>query len=123
MRQSMSERQLEAILSIISNRDMPQATRKAVRLRIINGYTLEQAEVVAGVTRKRIGLAIDKVETAHQVLSAAFSPSNKLPTKKVPCQNCHKSVYETDILPIAPEKGRDKECCIYCDINYQMFTD
>ena len=72
MRQVIKPAQLEVLMSIYSLRDLPQATRQAVRLRIVNGYTYEWAELETGVTRKRIALAVDKLELAHEQIKTVY---------------------------------------------------
>lgn len=58
-----SER-LEALMSLFSYRDLPKVTRYAVRLVVNNGFTYELAEIKSGVSRKRISLAVRKLDQA-----------------------------------------------------------
>ncbi|WP_415720349.1 hypothetical protein [Photobacterium ganghwense] len=72
IRQSIKPQQLEALMEIYSLRDLPEPTRKAVRLRVVNGYTYEVAEFKTGVTRKRIAAAVKKLEEAHDLILKAY---------------------------------------------------
>ena len=72
MRQVIKPAQLEALMGIYSKRDLPYTTREAVRLRVVNGYTYELAEIKTGVTRKRIAAAVHKLEQAHEAIRSAY---------------------------------------------------
>lgn len=72
MRQFLTEQQLEALLSIYSQREFPEKTRKAVRLRIINGHTYELAEFVTGVSRRNIFKGVKKLEKVHQLMRQVY---------------------------------------------------
>ena len=72
MRQFLTEAQLEALFSIYSQREFPEKTRKAVRLRIIHGYTYELAELKTGVSRRNIYKGIKKLERAHEVMMKTY---------------------------------------------------
>ncbi|MEC6831955.1 hypothetical protein VXS06_09295 [Photobacterium toruni] len=43
-----------------------------MRLRIVNGYTYEWAELETGVTRKRIAMAVGKLERAHEKIRTVY---------------------------------------------------
>ncbi len=72
MRQIIKPAQLEALMGIYSKRDLPEATREAVRLRVVNGHTYELAEIMTGVTRKRIAAAVRKLEQAHETIRSVY---------------------------------------------------
>lgn len=72
LRQAIKPSQLEVLMSIYSQRDLPETTREAVRLRVINGFTYELAEVKTGVTRKRIAAAVHKLEKAHEAIREVY---------------------------------------------------
>lgn len=72
MRAVLSEKHLEVLMSLYSQRDLPESTRYAVRLRVIYGYTYEFAEFRSGVTRKTISAAVAKLVRAHNRLLVAY---------------------------------------------------
>ncbi|GEK15989.1 hypothetical protein [Aliivibrio fischeri] len=72
MRQFLTDIQFEALLSLYSQRDFPEPTREAVRLRIINGHTYELAEFITGVSRRNIYRGVLKLKKAHEVLSQVY---------------------------------------------------
>lgn len=72
IRQFLTEQELNALLSLYSKRDLPMATRQAVRLRIIHGHTYEFAEFCSGVSRRSIYNAIQKLYQAHQIIEKAY---------------------------------------------------
>lgn len=72
MRQFLTEQQLEALLLIYSQREFPEKTREAVRLRIINGHTYELAEVITGVSRRSIFKGVKKLEKAHELMRQVY---------------------------------------------------
>ncbi|MFM2588166.1 hypothetical protein [Vibrio sp. TBV020] len=72
MRQFLTEQQLEALLSLYSQREFPERTREAVRLRIINGHTYELVEFVTGVSRRNIFKGVKKLEKAHEVMMKTY---------------------------------------------------
>lgn len=63
MRQFLTERHLDALLSMYSERDFPNNTRKAVRLRIIHGHTYDLAESSSA----NIYNGVKKLKVAHDV--------------------------------------------------------
>jgi DNA-directed RNA polymerase specialized sigma24 family protein len=65
-------KRLEALMSLFSYRDLPKETRSAVRLVVINGFTYELAEIQSGVSRKRISLAVRKLDEADNTLLKAY---------------------------------------------------
>ncbi|MGL0931773.1 hypothetical protein ACSTEA_00025 [Vibrio vulnificus] len=69
---TIPEKRLDALLQVLSKREMPPATRTAVRLVLINGYSYTFAELKTGVTRKRIGLAVKKLHTMDNCLLDAY---------------------------------------------------
>lgn len=72
LRQFLTDAQLEALLSLYSERDFPNATRKAVRLRIIHGHTYELAEFLTGVSRRNIFKGIQKLKKAHEMMLKVY---------------------------------------------------
>jgi len=55
--------QLEVLMGIYSKRDLPEVTKEAVRLRVVNdGHIYEMVELITGVTRKTIAQAVRKLE-------------------------------------------------------------
>jgi hypothetical protein len=72
MRQSIKPAQLEVLMGIYSKRDLPETTRQAVRMRMLNGCTYEWAEMQTGVTRKRIAAAVHKLEQAHEQIRSVY---------------------------------------------------
>ncbi|PMJ43127.1 hypothetical protein BCU24_00735 [Vibrio cyclitrophicus] len=72
MRQFLTERHLNALLSMYSERDFPNSTRKAVRLRIIHGHTYELAEFITGVSRRNIYNGVKKLKVAHDVMMKTY---------------------------------------------------
>ncbi|MGR5308083.1 hypothetical protein [Vibrio mediterranei] len=72
MRQILSEKQMDALLSLYSERDFPKKTRQAVRLRIVHGYTYELAEFETGVSRRNIYRGIQKLENAHRTMMRVY---------------------------------------------------
>ncbi len=66
------EKRLDALLQVLSLRDMPPATRNAVKLVLINGYSYTFAELKTGVTRKRIALATKKLHDMDNRLLNAY---------------------------------------------------
>ncbi|ANP79292.1 hypothetical protein A134_23040 [Vibrio crassostreae 9CS106] len=59
------EQKLEFLMSTFSERDLPDRTRKALRFRIINGYTYRMAGRAAGVDRNKIVKAEKKLVRLH----------------------------------------------------------
>lgn len=72
MRQFVSEKQLEALMSLYSKRDFPMKTREAVRLRVIHGHTYELAEFITGVSRRNIFKGIQKLKKAHNIMLQVY---------------------------------------------------
>ena len=72
MRQFLTERHLDALLSMYSERDFPSSTQKAVRLRIIHGHTYELAEFITGVSRRNIYNGVKKLKVAHDVMMKTY---------------------------------------------------
>ncbi|RJX68630.1 hypothetical protein DZ860_16675 [Vibrio sinensis] len=72
MRQFLTETQLDALLSLYSDRDFPKKTRDAVRLRIINGHTYELAEFITGVSRRNIYRGVMKLKRAHEIMTNEY---------------------------------------------------
>ncbi len=68
----LPQRRPDALLSVISKRDMPDQTRKAVRLVFESGYSYELASLGSGVSSKRISLAVRKVNLMDKVLLDAY---------------------------------------------------
>ncbi|ANU39431.1 hypothetical protein [Vibrio scophthalmi] len=72
MRQFLTETQLDALLSLYSERDFPEKTREAVRLRIINGHTYELAEFITGVSKRNIYRGVVKLKRAHEIVTNEY---------------------------------------------------
>lgn len=72
MRPCIPEHRLEVVMSILSERDLPKKTRKAVRLVVLSGYTYEMAEFKSGVTRKSISQAVKKLDRIDSLLVQTY---------------------------------------------------
>lgn len=72
LRQFLTDAQLEALLSLYSERDFPNDTRRAVRLRIIHGHTYELAEFLTGVSRRNIYKGTQKLKKAHEMMLKVY---------------------------------------------------
>ncbi|WP_045407408.1 hypothetical protein [Vibrio jasicida] len=72
MRQFLTDKELEALLSIYSKREFPEKTREAVRLRVIHGHTYELAEFITGVSRRNIYRGVVKLKHAHEVMVKTY---------------------------------------------------
>ncbi|EHJ9984856.1 hypothetical protein KB976_003959 [Vibrio parahaemolyticus] len=72
MRQFLTDVQLDALLSLYSERDFPSNTRRAVRLRIIHGHTYELAELLTGVSRRTIYRGVQKLQEAHERMNKVY---------------------------------------------------
>ncbi|WP_419237909.1 hypothetical protein ACN08P_11115 [Photobacterium leiognathi subsp. mandapamensis] len=72
MRQVIKPEQLEVLMGIYSERDLPLPTREAVRMRIVNGATYEWCEMMTGVSRQRVAKAVDKLEQAHEKIKTVY---------------------------------------------------
>ncbi|KJY78949.1 hypothetical protein [Vibrio nigripulchritudo] len=66
------EKRLMALLSIIPDREMPAPTKEAVRLVFISGFNYELASLKAGVSSKRISLAVRKLNDMDAKLLEAY---------------------------------------------------
>lgn len=69
---TIPEKRLEALLQVLSRREMSDITRQAVKLVLINGYSYTFAELKTGVTRKRIALATKKLHDMDNRLLNAY---------------------------------------------------
>ncbi len=72
MRQFISEKHLEALMSLYSKRDLPMKSREAIRLRVMHGHTYEMAELITGVSRRNISKHINKLKKAHQIMLKTY---------------------------------------------------
>lgn len=72
LRQFLTDAQLDALLSLYSERDFPSDTRRAVRLRIIHGHTYELAEFLTGVSRRTIFRGVQKLQEAHERMNKVY---------------------------------------------------
>ena len=66
MRQPIKLEQLEILMALYSERDLSTPIREVARLRMITDFIFERKEAQTGVTRKRIALAVRKLEQAHE---------------------------------------------------------
>lgn len=66
------EKRLNALFEVLSSRELPQATRQAVKLVVINGYSLTFAELKSGVSRKRIAHAVKKLHRMDDILLSSY---------------------------------------------------
>lgn len=76
MRQALKESRLEALFLLVSNREMSPAVRKAVRLRIINGYTYRLAAFNAKVTRVAVMRAVRRLIEMDRIISEIINESD-----------------------------------------------
>lgn len=72
MRQVLSEVRLDALMSLISEREMSAPVRNAVRFRIVNGYTYRLAATKAKVTRAAVIRAIQKLSNMDRIIRTAY---------------------------------------------------
>ncbi|MEZ8115183.1 hypothetical protein ACED44_09605 [Vibrio splendidus] len=63
---------LDALMIILSMRDMPERTREAARLVFESGYSYELASLKSGVSSKRISLAVRKLNAIDAQLLKAY---------------------------------------------------
>lgn len=61
MRQIFTENELNALLDMITIREMSAPVREAVRLRIICGYSFELAAVMIGVSKTSVINAVKRI--------------------------------------------------------------
>lgn len=66
------EKRLNGLLSVLSNRDMPEKTKEAVKLVFNSGYSYELASLKTGVSSKRISLAVRKLNSMDVILLEAY---------------------------------------------------
>ncbi|MEZ9532679.1 hypothetical protein CSB62_08115 [Vibrio splendidus] len=66
------KKRLDALLEVISKRDMPEQTRKAVKLVFESGYSYELASLRTGVSSKRVSLAVRKLNQMDEILLKAY---------------------------------------------------
>lgn len=69
MRQILKESRLEALFLLVSNREMSPAVRKAVKLRIIYGYTYRLAAFNAKVTRVAVMRAVKRLIEMDKIIN------------------------------------------------------
>lgn len=72
MRQVLKESRLNALLGLISEREMSVPVRNAVRFRIVNGYTYRLAATKAKVSRAAVIRAIQKLLNMDKVIRATY---------------------------------------------------
>ncbi|WP_279146008.1 hypothetical protein [Photobacterium carnosum] len=72
MRQVLKESRLEALFLLVSNREISPTVRKAVRLRIINGYTYRLAAFNAKVTRVAVMRAVKRLIEMDRIINTYF---------------------------------------------------
>lgn len=66
------KKRLIALFEVISKREMPGQTRKAVTLVFESGFSYEQASFTTGVSAKRVSLAVRKINRMDEVLRDAY---------------------------------------------------
>ncbi|GLT20222.1 hypothetical protein GCM10007938_40050 [Vibrio zhanjiangensis] len=72
MKVRLTEPQCQGLLSLYSERDFPMKSREAVRLRLVDGLSYEQAERCSGVSKRNIHRGARKLERAHKVMMAVY---------------------------------------------------
>ena len=70
--QALAPAEFETLLSLCSKRELPDATKHALRLRFEHGYTLESAGFIAGVSRQRVSVAEDKLVDMHNKILKGY---------------------------------------------------
>ena len=68
----LTEPQCQGLLSLYSERDFPMKSREAVRLRLVDGLSYEQAQRRSGVSKRNIHRGARKLERAHQIMMAIY---------------------------------------------------
>ncbi|MEZ8924002.1 hypothetical protein AB6D87_04835 [Vibrio lentus] len=66
------KKRLDALLEVISKRDMPEQTRNAVKLVFESGYSYELASLRTGVSSKRVSIAVRKLNQMDEILLKAY---------------------------------------------------
>jgi len=66
------KKRLDALLEVISKRDMPEQTRKAVKLVFESGYSYELASLRTGASSKRVSLAVRKLNQMDAMLLKVY---------------------------------------------------
>ncbi|MEZ8234796.1 hypothetical protein FCV63_11890 [Vibrio lentus] len=66
------KKRLEVLLEVTSKREMPEQTRKAVKLVFESGYSYELASLRTGVSSKRVSLAVRKLNQMDEILLKAY---------------------------------------------------
>lgn len=70
--QSLTATEFETLISLCSFRELPEATRKALRFRHQHGYTLESAGFICGVSRQRVSAAENKLVNMHNKILKGY---------------------------------------------------
>ncbi|MGF1871988.1 hypothetical protein [Photobacterium indicum] len=73
MRQVFSEHELTVLFSLYSYREFSERTRKAVGLRVINGWTYDFIELDTGVAAKTTREAIKRLSQAYEIINQGFN--------------------------------------------------
>ncbi|MFA0267947.1 hypothetical protein AB4490_14210 [Vibrio cyclitrophicus] len=66
------KKRLDALLEVISKRDMPEQTRKAVKLVFESGYSYKLASLRTGASSKRVSLAVRKLNQMDAMLLKVY---------------------------------------------------
>lgn len=76
MRQFIKTKYLNALLSIVPEREIPKAAREALILRNEHGYTYQLAAIKANTSRKAVKKAEEKIMKMHEVIYAVYVDGN-----------------------------------------------
>ncbi|KZX57501.1 hypothetical protein A3712_04550 [Vibrio sp. HI00D65] len=68
----ITKKRLDVLLEVTSKREMPEQTRKAVKLVFESGYSYELASLRTGVSSKRVSLAVRKLNQMDRKLVKAY---------------------------------------------------
>ncbi|MEZ9503231.1 MULTISPECIES: hypothetical protein [Vibrio] len=66
------KKRLDALFEVTAKREMPEQTRKAVKLVFESGYSYELASLRTGVSSKRVSLAVRKLILKDELLLRAY---------------------------------------------------
>ncbi|MEL7290437.1 MAG: hypothetical protein AAGJ67_00805 [Pseudomonadota bacterium] len=66
------KKRLDALFSVLSERELKPKTREAARLVFESGYSYELASLKTGISSKSISLAVRKMNAMDSILLAAY---------------------------------------------------
>jgi len=66
------EHQLEALMSIFSKRDLPEKSRTAIRMVVLNGFSFARAARLVGMTPQSVSLAVKKIDKADTLMREIY---------------------------------------------------